>query len=220
MTSSTLNKIAMASLLSLLVVLGLFYAAEGLFEPKEQERVAYPVAEPEEDVADADEEDAVEEAAADDAGVEESGAEEAVADAAMADEGGAPVAGAEGASGASPLVAAVAAGDLAAGAKVFKKCVTCHTDDSGMANKTGPALWNVVGRAVASLDFNYSSAMKEHGGAWTYEALDAYLANPKDAMPGNKMTFAGLRKDGDRANVIAYLRSRSDNPAPLAGASE
>ncbi len=97
-------------------------------------------------------------------------------------------------------------GDADAGAKVFGKCKACHKVDG--KNATGPHLDGVVGRAVGSIeDFSYSDAMKGHGGDWTAEMLDAYLTKPKDYIPGNKMSFAGLPKAQDRANVIAYLES-------------
>ncbi|MCP5381391.1 MAG: cytochrome c family protein [Kordiimonadaceae bacterium] len=102
------------------------------------------------------------------------------------------------------------------GESVFKKCAACHTPDNGGANKIGPNLWNVVGRNVASkADYDYSPAMHDHGGTWSYEALDQYLTSPKDYVPKNKMAFAGIKKDTDRASVIMYLRSLSDTPHEL-----
>ncbi|MEZ5757935.1 MAG: cytochrome c family protein [Emcibacteraceae bacterium] len=102
------------------------------------------------------------------------------------------------------------------GESVFKKCAACHTPENGGANKIGPNLWNVVGRNVASKDgYDYSPAMQEHGGTWSYEALDQYLNSPKDYVPKNKMAFAGVKKDTDRASVILYLRSLSDAPHEL-----
>lgn len=100
----------------------------------------------------------------------------------------------------------LASADAAAGEKVFGKCKACHKVDG--TNGTGPHLDGVVGRAVASVaDFGYSDPMKAHGGNWTPEALEAFLANPKGVVPGTKMSFAGLPKVEDRANVIAYLQS-------------
>jgi cytochrome c len=103
-----------------------------------------------------------------------------------------------------------------AGANQVKKCAACHTFDEGGTNKIGPNLHGVVGRQVASHEgFAYSSAMKEFGGVWDYERLNCYIADPKGCVPGNKMSFAGVKKDNDRADVIAYLRSISPNAPPL-----
>ena len=93
------------------------------------------------------------------------------------------------------------------GAKVFKKCQACHKVEPGV-NATGPSLYGVVGRQVASeAGFGYSDAMKAHGGDWTPEALNEFLHKPSAAAPGTAMSFAGLPKIGDRADVIAYLDS-------------
>ena len=121
---------------------------------------------------------------------------------------------------ASPVTAAVASADVAKGATVAKRCAACHTVEEGGANKVGPHLWDVVGRPIASVaDFNYSDAMKEfsEGGAktWTLDLLDAYLLDPKGAVPGNKMAFPGLKNDAPRADLLAYLHSLSANPVPL-----
>lgn len=104
----------------------------------------------------------------------------------------------------------MAQADVGKGAKVFKKCQACHKLEDG-ANSTGPFLYGVVGRAVASVDgFGYSGAMADHGGDWTPEALDAFLAKPSAAVPGTAMSFAGLSKQADRVNLIAYLDSLDD----------
>ena len=104
------------------------------------------------------------------------------------------------------VAALLAAGDAAAGEKVFGKCKACHKVDG--TNATGPHLNGVVGRPVASVaDFSYSDGMKAHGGDWTPEALNEFLTNPKGVVAGTKMSFAGLPKVEDRANVIAYLQS-------------
>lgn len=114
------------------------------------------------------------------------------------------------------LAALLAAADADKGRKTAKKCAACHTFEQGGKNKVGPNLWNVVGSDMASTGgFKYSSAMSGAGGAWSYESLDGFLTKPKDYMPGNKMTFPGLKKATDRANVIVYLRSLSDSPQPL-----
>ncbi len=98
--------------------------------------------------------------------------------------------------------------DIDAGAKIFKKCATCHSINQGGGNKVGPNLYGVIGRKRAAVSgFNYSNALKAKAGVWTVEDLDLWIAKPKDFVPGNKMGFAGLKKDKDRANVIAYLKS-------------
>lgn len=114
------------------------------------------------------------------------------------------------------LAALLAAADVERGMKVSRKCVACHTFTQGGKNKVGPNLWNVIGRDMATMGgFSYSSAMKEAEGAWSFASLDEFLTKPKKFMPGNKMTFPGLKKAADRANVIAYLRTLSDSPRPL-----
>jgi cytochrome c len=119
--------------------------------------------------------------------------------------------------GPGSALALLASADVAAGQKVSRKCTTCHTVDEGGANKIGPNLWNVVGRGIASSDgYKYSKSLREMSGdAWSYENLDGFLGKPKDWAPGTKMSFAGLKKIQDRANLIAYLRSLSSSPAPL-----
>ena len=105
--------------------------------------------------------------------------------------------------------AALADGDPAKGANVFKKCMACHAVGETAKNKVGPELNGIVGRKMGSVEgFNYSDTLKEHnakGDVWTAEILSQYLQNPKGFMPGIKMVFAGLPKDDDRADLIAYL---------------
>ena len=114
------------------------------------------------------------------------------------------------------LAMLLAAANAAAGEKVAKKCLACHTFDDGGANKVGPNLWNILGHAVATKDgFAYSPAMALFGGEWDYERLDDFLKSPKQSVPGTKMSFAGLRKPKDRANLIEYMRSLSNSPLPL-----
>jgi len=109
--------------------------------------------------------------------------------------------------------------DAEKGANVFKRCAACHTAEKGGANKVGPHLWDVLDRPAASVEgFGYSAAMKEFGAAgnkWDYEHLNKFLTSPKGYIKGTAMGFAGDKKDNERADLIAYLRSLSDNPAPL-----
>ncbi|MAF96667.1 MAG: cytochrome c family protein [Rhodospirillaceae bacterium] len=123
---------------------------------------------------------------------------------------------AEQASGGMDVSALLASADAVAGVKTFKKCKSCHTTDKGGKNRVGPNLWDVVGRAKAgAAGYGFSGALKGLGGAWTYQDLDAFLANPKGFAKGTKMSFAGLKKPRDRAAVIVFLRSLSDQPKPL-----
>jgi cytochrome c len=104
-------------------------------------------------------------------------------------------------------------GDAEAGEKVFRKCAACHTAEADGPNRVGPNLHGVVGRTAGTVEgFKYSEAMVkagEEGHVWTPENLAAYLENPKETIPGNKMTFAGLKKPEERADVIAYLEHES-----------
>ena len=114
------------------------------------------------------------------------------------------------------LSALLASASAERGQQGVRVCSACHSFDQGGANKIGPALWGVLGREIASHEgFSYSSALAEKEGTWDYEALDAYLADPRGWAPGNKMAFAGVKKPEDRADVILYLRSLSDSPEPL-----
>jgi cytochrome c len=107
--------------------------------------------------------------------------------------------------------AAFADGDAAAGEKVFKKCKACHAVGEGAKNKIGPALNGIVGTPAGQAEgYKYSKSMietAEGGLVWDEETLTAYLAKPKNIVPKTKMSFAGLRKDKDVADVIAYLKT-------------
>lgn len=115
--------------------------------------------------------------------------------------------------------ALLAAADVSAGERVANRCTSCHTFEEGGRNGTGPNLWDTVMNPVTHADeFNYSAAMEEFaqgGTVWSYEHLDGFLANPRSYVPGTAMSFAGLRSEEDRMNLIAYMRSLSDDPAPL-----
>jgi cytochrome c len=113
-------------------------------------------------------------------------------------------------------MAMIASADPAQGAKVAKKCLTCHSLDKDGPNKIGPALWGVVGRAAGTHEgFAYSDAMKNSGKTWSLQELDAYLTEPKAVVPGNKMSFVGVKKPEERAALLRWLRDQSDNPVPL-----
>ena len=102
---------------------------------------------------------------------------------------------------------AMAAGDVAMGKKVFKKCKACHAIKAGK-KKIGPTMFSVVGRDAGTLKgFKFSKAMKASGISWDDESLDKFLKKPKKFIKGTKMGFSGLKKDADRANVIAYLKT-------------
>jgi cytochrome c len=185
MDSFEFNKIAGAVLATALGVMALSIVSEIIFAPAEAEQQGYVVA-----------------------GIEPGGGEDHGA------AGGAePVE-------VPPIAVRLQTADVAAGEKSTGKCKSCHTFDQGDTRKTpGPNLWGVVGGPVAHLEgFGYSEAMEtEHdkGMTWTFEDLDEFLTAPKADIPGTAMTFAGLKRPDERANVIAYLRTLSDAPVPL-----
>ena len=103
--------------------------------------------------------------------------------------------------------------DAEKGAKVFKKCKSCHTAVVGGKDGTGPALWNILGRPMASTEgFSYSVGMSAKGGSWGYEELDEFLTKPKNYITKTKMSFNGLKKETDRAALIEFLRLAADAP--------
>ena len=114
------------------------------------------------------------------------------------------------------MIALMAQGDAVNGEKIFKKCAACHSINKGGANKIGPALYNVVGRAVGGVDdYKYSKALASYGKDWTFEELNGFLKKPASYLKGTKMSYAGLRKEKDRASIIKYLNQNGENPTPL-----
>ena len=112
--------------------------------------------------------------------------------------------------------ALLALGNIDHGEKVFKKCSACHMIVSVGKNMIGPNLWGVIGRTAGSVsDYKYSKAMVAYAKNWNFEEMNSYLIKPQAYIKGTKMAFAGLRKEKDRASVILYLNSKSDNPKPL-----
>jgi cytochrome c len=190
-----LNKFAGAALFAGLMAMVSWLISDAVYKVDDPHgNVAHAVSASEEEAVEDDaaaEDAASEDAAAEDAAAEETSAAEVVA--------------------AISIDALLADADAGKGAKLFKKCGACHTSEAGGKNKVGPNLWRIVGRDVGSVeDFNYSDALSSRGGTWTVETLNAFLANPKEAVPGTKMSFAGVKKDGDRANLLLFLQGLSD----------
>ncbi len=120
-----------------------------------------------------------------------------------------------------PIEQLLANADVGRGETSAKKCVACHTFNKGGPTRVGPNLWGIIGRAkAAEAGANYSAALKAKGGSWTIEELNQFVANPKAFLPGTNMTFAGIARASERADLIAYLNSLADNPAPLPKAAE
>jgi len=120
---------------------------------------------------------------------------------------------------AKPIEFYLASADPAKGQQVFNKCTACHTVEKGAPNQLGPNLWGVLGEPVGKgHGFAFSPALAEKGGTWNWDNLSEWLTSPKAFAPGTKMTFAGISNPQDRANVIAFLNSKSDAPRPLPAA--
>ena len=114
------------------------------------------------------------------------------------------------------ITSLMALGDVTSGEKIFKKCAACHSINKGGKNKIGPALYNVVGRAVGGVnDYKYSKTLASYGKEWTFEELNGFLQKPSSYLKGTKMSYAGLRKEKDRASVIKYLNKNGDSPKLL-----
>ncbi|MEZ5710818.1 MAG: cytochrome c family protein [Blastomonas sp.] len=118
-----------------------------------------------------------------------------------------------------PLATLLAAADPAKGEKVFAKCAACHSINKGGSNGVGPNLWGTFGKPHGHVaGFAYSDALKGVAGNWDFEGMNAWLKSPRNYANGTKMTFAGLSKPEDRANILVYLNQQSDSPMPLPAA--
>jgi cytochrome c len=116
-----------------------------------------------------------------------------------------------------PIAVLLASASVEKGQATARQCQACHTFEKGGANRVGPNLWGIVGsdRGEGRGGFNFSQAMKSKGGKWTFDELNKFLANPRQYIPGTAMTFAGITRAEQRADVIDYLRTLSDSPVPL-----
>jgi len=121
-----------------------------------------------------------------------------------------------------PIEALLAKASVDKGKGIARQCQACHTFEKGGPNRVGPNLWNIVGsgRGEGRGGFNFSAAMKSKGGTWTYQELNKFLTAPREYIPGTAMTFAGIKNDEQRADVIDFLHTLSDNPVPLPKVAE
>jgi len=122
-----------------------------------------------------------------------------------------------GAAAEKPIAFYLASADPAKGADVFKKCAACHNTTKGGPNALGPNLWAIMGKPIGAdhAGFPISPALKSKGGNWDWQAMSDWLQSPRTFAPGTKMTFAGLSKAEDRANILVYMNQQSDSPLPL-----
>ena len=120
-----------------------------------------------------------------------------------------------------PIMAMLATADIARGEKLSKACAACHSFDNGGVNKVGPNLWNIVNRPIGEQEgFAYSAACVATPGDWDYDSLNKFLWKPKSFIEGTKMNYLGMKKPGDRAAMIAWLRTLSPSPAALPTTSQ
>jgi cytochrome c len=133
----------------------------------------------------------------------------------------APAGGAAPAAAEEPIEKLFAAATPEKGENAAKKCAACHTFAKGEPNRVGPNLYGVVGRERGSVQgFNYSAGMKGKPGKWTVEDLNHFLQNPKGFIPGTSMSFAGVPRGSERADIITFLNTKSDSPVQLPKAAE
>jgi cytochrome c len=127
----------------------------------------------------------------------------------------------EGPAVALDLETRLAHANVARGEQLSRQCSACHLFDQSNEVRLGPTLWGVAGREVAAVaGFDYSEGMQAYADAWSLETLDEFLANPMGIVPGTRMTYVGVPEQQERADVIAYLNTLTDNPLPMPAPAE